>query len=564
MGVKEAVALIESDPVSLEIMWSRLVNIVEEMWHTIRRTAFSMIISEAQDFACDVLDANGEALAHSPRAMPAFNLTLPRAVKAMLERFPADTLRQGDVLITNDPWLNAGHLFDIAIVTPVFRNGKLVAMLGTVGHVSDIGGLKNSMNAREVYDEGLQIPPMFLYRAGQPNETLFELMGLNVRKSEEVLGDLHAMTAANNQGAERLLKFIDDYGMHDLRALAEIVQGRAEKAMRDAIRALPDGVYHSEVANISLGKPVRYPLKLTVAGDELELDFAGAPAQLPEGGLNSTLSFTMAHASYPLKCVLSPQVRGNHGSYRPIKVKAPEGSVLNCTRPAAVAQRTHTGWYLAPNVFRALSAAAPQRVQAHTGLPFSLKVYGRDRNGAIYSDNFFMGGGQGGGHWGDGKSALLWPTSAANTSIELFETRTPMLVVEKSLVVDSGGPGRSRGGLGTRTRMRKLKNDGLPISVSIRPEGVGVEAPGLFGGLQGTKARGAILKANGELLRDCGGGELVILTDTSEMTEVILCGGSGYGDPAERPRDLIEVDVAEGYVSREAASSTYGRRVAAE
>ncbi len=257
--------------------------------------------------------------------MPAFNLTLPRAVKAMLAKFPADTLRPGDVLITNDPWLNAGHLFDIAIVTPVFREGRLIALIGTVGHVSDIGGVKNSMLAHEVFDEGLQIPPMKLYREGVPNEALLELIAENVRKPEEILGDLHAFTAANNQGAERLAGLHDDYGMHDLRALAKVVQGRAEQAMRDAIRALPDGVYRSEVGNISLGKPLRYKLKLTVSGDEIELDFAGAPPQLPSGGLNSTLSFTMAHASYPLKCILSPQVRGNDGSYRPITVKAPRG-----------------------------------------------------------------------------------------------------------------------------------------------------------------------------------------------------------------------------------------------
>ena len=242
--IEQAAALIEADPVSLEIMWSRLVTVVEEMWHTICRTAFSLIVSEAQDFACDLLDARGDSLAHSPRAMPVFNLTLPRAVKALLEKFPPETLKPGDVLVTNDPWLCAGHLFDIAVVTPVFRNGALVALTGTVGHVGDIGGTKDSLRAREIYEEGIQIPPMMLYRAGVPNEDLFTLIAENVRKSEEVLGDIHSFIAANALGAERLLAFMDEYGMHDLRALARVVQTRAESAMRDAIRALPDGVYH--------------------------------------------------------------------------------------------------------------------------------------------------------------------------------------------------------------------------------------------------------------------------------------------------------------------------------
>ena len=210
-------------------MWSRLVTVVEEMWHTICRTAFSLIVSEAQDFACDLLDARGDSLAHSPRAMPVFNLTLPRAVKALLEKFPPETLQPGDVLVTNDPWLCAGHLFDIAVVTPVFRNGALVALTGTVGHVGDIGGTKDSLRAREIYEEGIQIPPMMLYRGGVPNDDLFTLIAENVRKSEEVLGDIHSFIAANALGAERLLAFMDEYGMHDLRC----ARPRGADARRD-------------------------------------------------------------------------------------------------------------------------------------------------------------------------------------------------------------------------------------------------------------------------------------------------------------------------------------------
>ena len=239
----DAVRLIESDPVSLEIMWSRLVNVTEEMWLTVCRTAYSLVISEAQDFACELLDATGETLAHSPRAMPVFNLTLPRAVKALLAAYPPETLKPGDVLVTNDPWLCAGHLFDIAVVTPIFRGDVLVGLTGTVGHVSDIGGTKDSLRAREIYEEGFQIPPMKLYEAGKPNETLHRLLAENVRNSHQVLGDLQSFVVANTLGAQRLLALMRDYGLQDLRALAAVVQGRSEKAMRDAIRALPDGVY---------------------------------------------------------------------------------------------------------------------------------------------------------------------------------------------------------------------------------------------------------------------------------------------------------------------------------
>jgi 5-oxoprolinase (ATP-hydrolysing) len=560
--LEAAAALIEADPINLEIMWGRLITVVEEMWQTVCRTAFSLIVSEAQDFACDLLDAQGESLAHSPRAMPVFNLTLPRAAKALLERFPPHTLRPGDMLITNDPWLCAGHLFDIAVVTPVFREGRRVALTGTVGHVGDIGGTKDSLRAREVYEEGIQIPPMLLFREGRPNADLFTLIAENVRKSEEVLGDIHAFVAANALGAERLLALMSEYGMHDLRALARVVQTRAERAMRDAIRALPDGVYTSEVWNNPLGSKLRYPLRIIVRGEDVELDFTGAPAQLPQGGLNCTYSYTAAHACYPMKCLLSPEVRSNAGCYRPFTVKAPVGSVLNCERPASVSLRTRVGWYIAPNIFRALAEAAPDRVQAATGLPVAVNIYGREPDDTVYSDHFFMGAGQGASARSDGKSALLYPTSAANTSVELMEARAPVLVLEKSFVTDSGGPGRHRGGLGVRARLRKLRDDGRPTLASVYPEGVGVTLEGLAGGRKGGSVHGIVLDASGAIVHDCGTGELVTLTRTDQIVEVQLAGGAGYGDPRQRDAALVERDVIEGYVSPDAAEREYGFRPA--
>lgn len=561
MPVAEAARLIESDPISLEIMWSRLVNVVEEMWLTVCRTAFSLVISEAQDFACELLDPEGETLAHSPRAMPVFNLTLPRAVKALLARYPAETLKPGDVLITNDPWLCAGHLFDIAIVTPVFLGDRVVGLMGTVGHVSDIGGTKDSLRAREIYEEGFQIPPMKLYEAGVVNETLVRLLGENVRNSEQVLGDLHSFVAANAIGAERLQSFMADYGMQDLRALASVVQSRSEKAMREAIAALPDGTYHGTVSNNPLGTPMTYPLALTVKGDTIHLDFAGAPPQLPQGGLNCTLNYTTAHATYPLKCMLTPNVRGNAGCYRAFSIDAPEGSILNCEKPLAVNLRTRTGWYIAPNIFRALSQAAPNQVQAFTGLPVAASVYGRDRAGDTYSDMLFTGGGQGGSAHGDGKSGLLYPTSAANTSIETFEARVPVLVVEKSYLKDSGGAGRHRGGLGQRVKLRKLSADGLPTLVSLYPEGVNNPIPGLFGGNAGGGASGRILDEQGHVTRDVGTGDLVQVTHPGEIVELVLAGGAGYGAPAERSRDAVARDIALGLVSPEAARRDYGTQI---
>jgi 5-oxoprolinase (ATP-hydrolysing)/N-methylhydantoinase A len=557
--LQEAIARIEADPIALEIMWSRLVNVVEEMWLTVCRTAFSLVISEAQDFACEILSPEGETLAHSPRAMPVFNLTLPRAVKALLERYPAASLQPGDVLITNDPWLCAGHLFDIAIVTPVFLEGRVVGLLGTVGHVSDIGGTKDALRAREIYEEGLQIPPMKFSEGGRLNETLVSLIRQNVRNGEQVLGDIHSFCTANAMGGERLLSFMNDYGMQDLAALAEVVQSRSERAMREAISRVPDGVYESVMWSNPLGSPMRFPVRLTVAGDSIDIDFEGAPPQLAQGGLNSTLNYTEAHATYPLKCMLTPGVRGNAGCYRPFTVKAPKGSILNCEYPASVAIRTRTGWYIAPNIFQALAGAAPTQVQAFTGLPVAMTVYGQDAAGATYSDMLFSGGGQGANAGSDGKSGLLYPTSAANTSIEMIETRAPIVVMEKAFIMDSGGAGKHRGGLAQRVRLRKRDDDGLPMLVSVYPEGVGLNIAGLHGGKSGLSARGVVENAVGQLLHDCGAGELVTLSRTEEYVVLTLAGGSGYGDPAERGASDQAHDLAMGWVSPERAVRDYGQ-----
>jgi len=558
MPLVDAVARIERDPVALEIMWSRLVNIAEECWYTVIRTSFSLIIGEAQDFACEILDPRGRQIAHSPRAMPVFNLTLPIAVNAMLQKYPVETLRPGDVLVTNDPWLCAGHLFDIAIAAPVFRQDRVVAIVGIVGHVTDIGGTKNSLAAAEIYEEGIQIPPMKLFRGGEPNDDLLTLVRENVREADQVIGDIHALVSASRTGADRLLRFMDEYGMDDLEALAMVVQGRAERAMREAIRRIPDGVYESEIWNDGLGTPERYPVRINVTGDELSVDFTGAPPQTRRGGSNCTLGYTQAHVTYPLKCMLSPEVPGNAGCYRPLTVTAPQGSILNCDKPMAVNTRVRTGWYLAPNVFTALAEALPERVQAFTGLPSSALFYGTEPGGHSYADHLFQGGGQGGSAHRDGKSGLLWPTSAGNTSIELFETRVPILVLEKSYLADTAGPGRQRGGLGQIVRARKLFDDGCLAQVGLYPNGVLVQTAGLFAGRSGTLPGATVRNTRSGDEEGVGIGALVTLTSADEVAELRLAGGSGFGDPLQRPLEAVQRDLDAGYVTPQAARADYG------
>ncbi len=309
-------------------MWSRLINIVEECWLTVWRTAFSLIIGEAQDFACELLDPRGNSLAHSPRAMPVFNLTLPRAVRAILARFPAETLAPGDVLITNDPWICAGHLFDVAIVTPVFRDGRVVAILGTIGHVTDIGGTRDSLSAREIYEEGFQIPPMKLYRAGAPNEDLFRLLAENVRKSEQVLGDLHALISANASGRPAAP------GLHGgVRAGGPRSPGHGDPGplgARDA-RGHPRGCRTARIearsGTTAWARRSAIRVTVTVQGDAID-DRLRRARRLS----SRAAARTAPSATRPLTpCTRSsascrPAVPSNAGCYRPFSVTAPRAA----------------------------------------------------------------------------------------------------------------------------------------------------------------------------------------------------------------------------------------------
>jgi 5-oxoprolinase (ATP-hydrolysing) len=544
------------DPVSLEIMWSRLINIAEECWITILRTAFSLIIGEAQDFGCELFDPDAQSIAHSPRSMPVFNLTLPLAARRLLEVFPRQTLQDGDVLVTNDPWICAGHLYDLAAVTPVFRRGGLVGLVGSIGHCSDIGGTRDSMSAREIYEEGLQIPPLKLYRRGELNADVAAMIRANVRLGEMVLGDIQAQVSSNQVGADRLVAFMDEYRLESLTPLAHAVQERAERAMLEAIRTLPEGVYRSEVTFDGLGEPLTLPCAITVAGDKMTVDWTGAPPQAPRGGINCTYHYTAAHTTYVLKSILTPEIPSNAGCFRPLHVRVPEGTILNCRYPASVNQRTQSGWYCGPAVFKALAPVLPERVQAFTGLPMGMGAYGLDAQGRVFNDHLFQGGGQGASAHGDGQSALLYPTSAGNVSVEMFENRTPLVVECKELIPDSGGPGRHRGGLGQRVRIRKLMDDGRPALVDLHPHGMLVAPPGLFGGLAGARARAYV--TDGEEILE--GGAMVSLAELrspDQRATIEIAGGSGYGDPRERPLERVQADLDEGYITPEGAAE-YG------
>ena len=538
------------DPVSLEIMWSRLIGVADEMWTTVLRTAVSTIIGAAQDFGCELLDERGNSLAHSYRSMPVFNLIMPELTRDMIRRFPVETMQPGDVFVTNDPWLCAGHLDDIAAITPIFRERRVVAFANTVAHTSSIGGALDGLRVRDLHEEGLFIPPLRLYRAGEPDATLFEMIRANVRQPDMVLTDIEAQVTANTVAAQRVLAFMDEYTLDSLGDLAATVQSRAEAAMRAAIVAIPDGRYSAEEPIEALGDPQLLRVTIDVLGDELFVDYAGSAPQTLAGGINCTLTYTRAHTVYPLKCLLTPGVPNNEGCFRPIHIAAPERSVLNALPPASVNSRTKTGWHMHTLLFRALGAALPERVQAGNGLMYVLRAYARDADGAPRNAHLICGGGRGAGHGHDGVTRNCFPSSAGNVPIEIFESRVPLVVDEDALEPGSGGAGRWRGAPGQRVTVRKHPAHELPVSIYVHPDRLRFPAPGLFGGGSSRVNR---LTLNGVDLTPEGvlaSGEIVLRGSSDRFTSSVA-GGGGYGNPDDRAAAARERDAAFGYVDPE-------------
>jgi len=536
------------DPVSLEIMWSRLISIADEMWTTVLRTAVSTIIGAAQDFGCELLDERGNSLAHSYRSMPVFNLIMPELTRKLIEAHPIDTMREGDVYTTNDPWLCAGHLDDIAIITPIFRNGQVVAFANTVAHTSSIGGALDGLAVRDLHEEGFFMPLLKLYDAGQPNETLFALIRSNVRQPDMVLTDIESQVTANVVATQRVLAFMDEYRLDTLSTLAQTVQSRAEIAMRAAIEAIPDGRYEAEEMVEGTGTPLTLRVTIDVLGSDIHVDYSGTDPQRLSGGINCTFTYTRAHTVYPLKCLLTPNVPNNEGCFRPIHVSAPERSVLNALSPASVNSRTLTGWHMHTLIFRALAPAMPERVQAGNGLMYTIRAYARDADGSPYNAHLICGGGRGAGFGHDSNTRNCFPSSAGNVPIEIFESRVPVIVEQDRLEPDSGGNGQWRGAPGQRVTLRRHPAHDLPVTLYVHPDRLRYPAPGLAGG--DDSLRNELLFNDQPLARDghLTTGEIVLRDSTDRFTSVVA-GGAGYGDPAKRDSAATVRDRQFGYVT---------------
>ena len=537
------------DPVSLEIMWSRLVNITEEMWTTTLRTAVSTIIASANDFGCEVLDSQGHSVAHAYRSMPVFNMTMPNVTKEILKKYPVSSMQPGDVFLTNDPWMCAGHLPDIAVVTPVFYQGKVVAFAGNIANTSDIGGSLDAKNVRDSYEEGIFFPICKLYHQGEPNELVFDMFRWNVRAPDMVLTDLEAQVAANAAGCERVVAFLEEYALPDLEDLSAAIRSRSQEAMRAAIAEMADGEYTNEVFTDGMGAPLKIAVKLKVEGDAISVDYAGSSPQIDHGGINCTMIYSLGHTLYTLACLLTPEVPVNEGCFEPIRVTAPEGSIINCTFPASVGSRVNTGWYIHGAIFQALSAVLPDRIQAGNGLMSILQTYGVEADGRVFNTHFFCGGGRGATSGGDGTGHNMFPSSASNVPIEVFELNSPVLINAKEFVQNSAGPGKFRGSSGERISMSRLAGHPHPLHIYLHPHRLSFAAEGAFGGKPGTKT---VVALNGETVSDADSpmelGYVTLDHDTDVLTVEFPSGG-GMFDPLDRDQEQTAADQQNGIVS---------------
>lgn len=532
----------EMNGVGLEILWSRLISIADEAAATLRRTAFSTIVRESNDFAVVILDEKGASLAENSIGVPSFLGVLPRTVGCLLEHIPVEDWNDGDVIVTNDPWIGAGHLPDLVVASPIFHHGRRVGFCATVAHLPDIGGTIFSADCRDFYEEGLRILPTKLMRAGRENEDVFRFIRGNVRVPDQVVRDIDAQLAAHSVVRTGIRDFLGSADLADLSDISTALHERADAAMRMAIAGLPDGDYRSVVrADGYEGRETEIRCCITVAGDTLSIDFAGTSPQI-DRGLNSVFNYTYAYTVYPLKCALDPLTPHNDGSYRSVTVTAPLGSILNPRFPAPCNARHLTGQLIAGAVHRCLAEAIPDQVLAESGGAPSLRAVfsGQDASGERFSQILMCSGGMGASARGDGLACTPFPTNTGSGSIEAFEGLAPLLVRRKELLANSGGSGRHRGGLGQEIEIEVMSSKTVVLSLMgdrMKNLPLGLLGGGSGQGVGMTLASGRALapKARTELVP----GDRLILR---------YAGGGGFGDPGERDPADVARDLENGYV----------------
>ena len=527
------------DIISLGIQWDRLISIADEIINTLVRSSFSTNVRESYDLSCVVFDSRGRAIAQGAYSVPSFTGTAPATLKAMLDRFPAETLRPGDVVMTNDPWIGTGHLFDINVMQPVFRKGRIVGYSMSITHLPDIGGAGYSAAAGEIYEEGLRLPICMLAHGGKLNEPLLDLIRLNVRVPEQTLGDLLANHACTTVGGRMLNELMDEYGLESIDLLADAILEHSELAIREQIELLPEGVYRNQIEIEGQEGPLTLACTVTIRAGEVLADFTGTSASIKKA-INVPLCYTRAMTCYAIKCLTTPLIPNNQGSVSPISVTAPEGCLLNAVSPSATGGRHIVGHFVVPLIFGALADIVPDRVQADSGMLNLINVQGHTRDGRGISSIFFAAGGFGALDGIDGAPTTPSPSNMTGTSIEVWEDLSGMFMVSKELLADSGGAGEFRGGLGQRIEF--VNDSGNDISIACLAGRTEFPPKGVRGGSPGGLRE---ILINNETVHPKG---RYVLAPGDSLT-LFEAGGGGFGDPRKRDRAALLRDIDQGFVT---------------
>ena len=535
-----------------QILWDRLLAVVEEQAQTLVRTAFSTTVREAGDLSAGVFDARGRMLAQAITGTPGHVNAMAASVGSFLNRFPAERLAPGDVLVTNDPWHGTGHLNDFTVVTPVFRaddgEHRCVALFASTSHIADVGGLGFGPDGRQVFEEGLNIPIGYLFRAGEPNDTLLEILRANVRDPRSAEGDLYSLTACNRAGAASLLSSMDEFGLGDLDAAAEWIIGNSRDAMLAELRKLPRGSWRNAMRIDGYDEPVDLVCTVTLGDDGIEVDFEGT-SPVCAHGINVPLTYTQAYASFGVRCVIGNDVPNNAGSLGVVRVTAPEGCILNAPRPAAVSARHAVGQMLPDVVLGCLEEPLGGNVPAEGASCLFGPVFLGGRGmipgarGEPFVINAFYAGGSGGRPGKDGLDCTAFPSGVRSTPVEISENAAPLIIWRKEYRPGSGGAGEFRGGVGQIMEFGHADDE--PFAVSKMFDRLRHPPRGRRGGEAGAPAEVYLVNARGERGAELKGMGREIVPAAQRMV-LETAGGGGRGDPADRDPEAIERDRQNG------------------
>ncbi|MBI3370232.1 MAG: hydantoinase B/oxoprolinase family protein [Betaproteobacteria bacterium] len=551
------------DSVLTQILWNRVISVADEAATGLIRTSYSSVVRDFNDFACGLFDVKGNLLAHSTKTTTAFIGVMPYVMRDFLQHFSADALEPGDALITNDPWQGTGHAYDLCIASPIFHRDRIVAYAICIVHHLDVGGRFGTTESKDMYEEGLRLPMLKLYRGGVFDKSIQHIIRENVRAPDKMFGDIRAQIVANNVCGKGLIGMLEDYGLDagSLHDLSQEISARSERSLRAKIAEVPDGTYENEVTLPTIGSVSGIGIKvaLTVAGDSIVIDYAGSSGEVSVA-VNTTFNMTRSYSMYPIKLALDPSVPNNEGSFRPVTVRAPEGSLLNCKPPAPTWGRTMVCHNLPEIVFGALAKALPGRIMAGSGSTPLVFTYirAKRKNGRTHVGIASSMGGLGANARTDGPSCRGFPYNVGNIAIETTENDLPIIYLKKELMPNSGGPGRNRGGLGQEFEFvvadGDLGPDG-PMLVGIRGSGRKPESPyPVFGRLGGGVGRGEHLALNGVEIPN--GPQQAL--GPGDRLSMALPGGGGFGNPFEREPERVAHDVALGYVTPQGALDDYG------